>query len=472
MSLLEVLELVNAYLWYVALVVIVIMGVVCTVALRGVQFRSIKDMWHCTFGSAVNKEDDGEKRLSSFQVFCMSMGSRIGVGNITGPVLAILTGGPGAILWMWIFALIGMATSFVETTLGQIYKSRTGDGHYHGGMAFGITKALGNRKMGAIVAFIMILMYLVGFISMEVVSITETVVGAAGDESIKPVFAVIFTLFVGVILLGGVQRVANISTKIVPAMAVLWIGVCLITIALHGSGIIGAFSEIFGYAFVSPECLVGGGIGAVVMAGMKRGVMSNEAGIGTIPNLSSMSDVKHPVSQGMSQALGVFIDLLVSTMTALVILTYADFTTLNGLNLESMPLLQEVLGDSLGAIAPYVVLVFMFLFAFTCLMSDYIIGENNLSIIVDHPKVYPVLFFLVIAVVFISAFYASDELFVVVDIMLAICAFANTYFLFKLGGRALEAYRDYAEQKRAGVSEPVFRRSCLSDSTGVTEWDD
>ncbi len=465
MSLLDGLTLINDYMWYLALIFIVVMGIVCTVMLRGVQFRDVKDMWHCTFGKTVNNEEgtEGQKRLTSFQVFCLSMGSRIGVGNITGPVVAIITGGPGAIMWMWIFAIIGMATSLVETTVGQIYKTRSGDGQYHGGMAFGITKGLGNKRLGMVIAVIMILMYLVGFVSMEAVSISESIVAVAGTDTIKPVFAVIFTLFVLIVLIGGVQRVANISTKVVPAMAVLWIIVCLTTIILQGSGIIGAISGIFGYAFTSPECLVGGGIGAIVMAGMRRGVMSNEAGIGTIPNLSSMSDVKHPVSQGMSQALGVFIDLLVSTMTALVILSYADFDVISGMGVDSMFTLQAIFGDTLGSIAPYVVMIFIFLFAFTCLMSDYVIGENNLALIVDNPKAKILLLILIAVVVFISTFYASDALLVIVDIMLATCAFANTYYLYKLGGRALEAYRDLRDRRMR-----VSRNPCSTNPVSPT----
>ncbi len=467
MSALDVLDLVNEYLWTIALIAIVIMGVASTILLRGVQFRSFRTMWRCTFGDRKEKDSD---TMSSFQVFCMSMGSRIGVGNISGPILAILVGGPGAIFWMWVFGLMGMATSFLETTIGQIYKVKASDGGYRGGMAYGVTKGLGNKRIGLLVAFIMVLMYIVGYVSMEVCTMTGAIVGAVGNEAVKPVFAVIFTIVCGLILMGGIRRVADLSTKIVPPMAILWIVFCIIAIVMHGDGIAAAISSIFNYAFSLPAC-IGGGLGAIIMNGMKRGVLSNEAGVGTIPNLSSMSHVKHPVSQGMSQALGVFIDLWICTMGALVILSFADIETLVNLDMESMGLLQHVLEGSFGSIAPFLVAFFVFLFAFTCLISDYVIGENNLSLIKDSPKVEVGLKLFLLAVIFISAMLASDQMYAVVDFCLALCAFVNTYYMVRLGGRALEAYKDYKRQREEGVEDPVFEKSCLSDQTGVTEWD-
>ncbi len=467
MDLLGGLGLVQEYLWYVALVLIVGMGIVCTLMLRGIQFRNFREMCRCTFGKGSSQEGG----MSSFQAFCLSMGSRIGTGNITGTILAVMTGGPGAVFWMWIFALLGMATSFVESTIGQIYKSRDEEGNCHGGMAYSLIKALGSRRAGVTVAGIMILIYVVGFNSMQVASI-GTSIGAVFGADFKAVFSVIFAIVVFVLLLGGAKRVANISSKVVPVMALMWFVVCIATIVLQADGILNAFSSIFTYAFFSPECVVGGGIGTIVMLGMKRGVLSNEAGIGTIPNLSSMSNVKHPVSQGMTQALGVFIDLLVSTMTALVILSYADYEVLYGMGLEAMPLFQAVLEGTIGGAGPYIVTLFIFLFAFTSLISNYLIGENNLGIIAKDRRARYVLVVIGTLVVFISSFYASDALWVVVDLLLAICAFANTYSLIKLGGRAKEAFRDYMDQKAAGVRDPVFRMSALSDPTGVTEWDD
>ncbi len=463
----DILDFIDTYIWYIAFVLIIAVGLYATVRLKGLQVTSLKEMAKVTFF----KNSDHEKgKLSSFQVFCMSMGSRIGVGNITGPILAILVGGPGAIFWMWIFAAIGMATSFLETTIAQIYKVPKENGGYRGGPAYTLFHGLGMKRLGMIAAFVMIMMYLVGFVSGEVISMSEAVCNAFDFEGNNIVFALLLTAATAVILIGGVYRIANLSVKIVPLMALAWFAICIVSIALSAGGVLNAFAMIFEYAFDIPA-VIGGGFGAIIMNGMMRGVWSNEAGIGTITNLSAMADVKHPASQGYTQSLGVLIDTVVSTMTALVILSYADIDAIVGTGLESIPLLQHIFTDTLGWISPYVVMVFMFVFAFTCLMSDVVIGEGNLMLIKEGRVASLAMKGLLLAVVFLSSFFASDELTVFMDILLATCAFFNTYIMIRLAKRGLEAFRDYRRQKAEGIEEPVFHRSSLSDDTGVTEWE-
>lgn len=466
-----VLEFIDEYIWYVAFVLIVAVGLYATTRLKGIQIAGLREMVRVTF---FNSKERKEGKLSSFQVFCMSMGSRIGVGNITGPILAILVGGPGAIFWMWIFAGIGMATSFLETTIAQIYKVPKENGGYRGGPAYTLFHGLGMKRLGMVAAFVMIMMYLVGFVSGEVISMSEAVQGAFDYEWTHLVFAIVLTVVTGIVLIGGVYRIADLSVKIVPVMAIAWFAICIASIILSKGGVLNAFEMIFGYAFSAPA-LLGGGIGIIVMNGMMRGVWSNEAGIGTITNLSAMADVKHPVAQGYTQALGVLIDTLVSTMTALVILSFADFDILHGMYIDmgedSIPVLQGIFSDTLGTVAPYVVAVFMFVFAFTCLISDVVIGEGNLMLIKDSRMASYAMKAVLLIVVFLSCFFASDELTIFMDILLAVCAFFNTYIMLRLAKRGIEAYRDYRAQKKAGVEEPVFRKTCLSDTTGVTEWE-
>ncbi len=464
----DVLDFIDTYIWYVAFVLIICVGVYATVRLRGIQVAGFKEMVKVTF---LNRGDRREGKLSSFQVFCMSMGSRIGVGNITGPILAILVGGPGAILWMWVFALIGMATSFLETTVAQIYKVPKENGGYRGGPAYTLFHGLGMKRLGMIAAFVMILMYLVGFIFGEVISMSEAVHNAFDFDGINLVFAILLTAATALLLVGGVYKIADLSVKVVPLMAIAWFAVCIVSIAFGPEGILNGIYSIFEYAFNIPS-VIGGGVGAIIITGMQRGVWSNEAGIGTITNLSGMADVKHPVSQGYTQAIGVLIDTLVSTMTALVVLSYADINALVGSGLESIPLLQSIFTDTLGSVAPYVVMIFMFIFAFTCLMSDIVIGEGNLMLIKESKVAKWGMWVLLLAVVFLSSFYASDALVVIMDILLAVCAFFNTFIMIKLARRGIEAFRDYRRQKAEGVEEPVFHKSCLSDDSGVTEWAD
>ena len=466
MSLTEILEHINDYFWYIPLVLIVCLGIYGTYRLKGAQFRDFKEMFRVTF----SKECPHKGKISTLQVFCISMGNRIGVGNISGPILAILVGGPGAILWMWLFALLGMASSLIETTVGQLYKTKDEKGDYHGGPAYTILNGLNMKRVAVFVAVVMILMYVVGFISMEVSSISSALTGAFEFEGNSLFFAILLTAISAGIIIGGISRIAKISVWLVPAMAILWLVLAVISIAFSTGGIINAFVMIFQYAFSVPSA-IGGGIGAMIMIGMKRGVLSNEAGIGTITNVSSMADVEHPTKQGLSQSLGVFIDTIVSTLTALVILSYADIETIIALDLESIDLLQYILADTIGGAAPYLVALFLFVFAFTCLMGDYVIGENNLSFITKNRTAKYVMIAGLLAVVFLSSFYASDAMFAIVDIFLGICGVINCLVMFKLAGRAFEAYKDYRAQRAAGKETPVFSKSCLSDSTGVNEWE-
>lgn len=462
----ELLEETSEDIWYIPLVLIVLLGLYSTFRLGLVQVRGLREMFRATFG-----HDDGRKgRPTPFQVFCMSMGNRIGVGNITGPVLAITVGGPGAIFWMWVFAFLGTATSFLETTVGQLYKAKRPDGRQHGGPAYNIAKGLGLRRASLAVAFIMVLMYILGFVSMEVSSMSEAIDGAFGCGTM--VIAVILTVLSAYIVLGGTERVARLSTAIVPIMGVVWLVICCVCIALSDGGIVDAFSMIFGYAFSIPSA-IGGGIGAMLIIGMKRGVLSNEAGVGTITNISSMANVSHPVRQGYAQALGVILDTVVSTLTALVVLSFGSFGDIWSLYQaegESVDLLQGVMDASIGSVAPYLVALFLFVFAFTSLMSDYVIGENNLFLITRSEKARMAMCIFLLVVVFLSSFYASDALFAIVDILLAVCGTINCLVMFRLGGRAVEAYRDYRRQKASGTEVPEFDRGCLSDDTGVTEW--
>lgn len=465
MSLVDVLNTINDTFWYIPLVLIVCLGLYSTFKLKGIQFRDIREMVRVTF----SREKCTESGLSSFKVFCMSMGNRIGVGNITGPVLAILVGGPGAIFWMWVFAALGSATSFLETTIGQIFKTRTSDGNFHGGPAFNILKGLGMGRVAMAVAIVMVLMYAVGFASMEVSSMSSALCDTFDFANNNLVFATILTLITAVIIVGGVNRVANVSTGIIPIMALGWFILCALAIAMSQGGIIDAFAMIFQYAFSVPSA-IGGGIGAMLIIGMKRGVLSNEAGIGTITNISSMADVRHPATQGLSQSLGVIIDTIVSTLTALVVLSFGSFETIHGMGLESMPLLNEIFESTLGSIAPVLVTLMLFLFAFTSLIADYVVGDNNLSF-VSQKRVYKVIMTVgMLAVVFLSSFFASDAMFLVVDILLALCGIINCIVMFRLGRLAIDAYGDYRQQRAAGVTDPVFDPSCLSDSTGVTVW--
>ena len=417
------------------------------------------------------REKSEHGKVTSFHVFWLSMGNRIGVGNIIGPVTAILLGGPGAIFWMWIFATIGAATSFVETTVGQIYKSRSPEGHFIGGPAYNVSKGLRMKKLGITVAVIMILVYIGGYVLSEICTISTSFTAAFEFEHNTLVISLILTAIAVLVVLGGFKRVAQASVALVPGMAVLWIACCIGVIILNFDGISNAISSIFTNAFFVPSA-VGGGIGAMITWALRRGIWSNEAGEGTTTNISSSADVSHPCMQGLSQSFGVLIDTLVCTVTALVILSFADYEALVDLDMGESELIQHIFSGAMGGIAPTVVFLFMFVFAITCFMGDVVIGHNNLRFITENRYAKYGMYVFIIAVVFLSSYYASEGLYAIMDVFLGVAAIINCYVMFRLSKRALEAYDDYRAQKEAGIENPVFHKSVLSDQTGVTEWDD
>ena len=455
--------------WYVPFALIIALGIYATVKFKGVQFLNLREMCKVTF----SLEKSEKTKITPLHVFCVSMGNRIGVGNIAGPITALIMGGPGAIFWMWVFATLGGATSFVETTVGQIFKSKGEDGEYIGGPAHNVAKGLKSRKFGMVMAVLMIAVYIGGYVLSEISTISTSFTGAYEFENNNLVIAFILAVFAFFVAVGGFKRVAQISLYVVPAMAVGWVVISLVVILMNADGIIDAVASIFYCAFNVPAAL-GGGVGAMLTIALRRGIWSNEAGEGTITNISSSADVPHPAKQGLSQSIGVLFDTITSTMTAMVILSFfhGDYDAMMSAGIEdSMPLLGHVMSQSLGGIAPTLVFFFMFLFAITCFMGDYVIGENNLKFITGDIKAKVGLVLLTIAVVFFAAYYGSDGLYAVMDVLLAICGVINCIVMFKLGRYAYEAYTDYMRQKKEGIEEPVFHRSVLSDPSGVTEWD-
>ncbi len=471
MSFEDVMDIVwefDDYLWFVPFFLIIALGIISTVKLKGIQFREVKEMFRVTFSMEKNSKDD----LTSFHVFCVSMGNRIGVGNIAGPITALLMGGPGAILWMWVFASLGGATSFVETTVGQIYKSRNEEGYYIGGPAYNVAKGLKSKKFGLVMAAMMIAVYIGGYILAEISTISTSFTAAYDFEYNNLVLAFILAVFAVLTAIGGFRRVAQISVVVVPFMAFAWIILCIVVILMNFQGIPGAIASIFTCAFNVPAT-IGGGVGAMLTIALRRGIWSNEAGEGTITNISSSADVPHPAKQGLSQSVGVLFDTLISTMTAMVILSFADFDQIMALGIDdSMPLLEHVMGETIGGIAPTLVFFFMFLFAITCFMGDYVIGENNLKFITSDKKARAALIIVTVAIVFFSAYFGSDGLYAIMDVLLAICGIINCYVMFRLGKYAWEAYADYRRQRAEGIKDPVFHKSALSDPSDVTEWDD
>ena len=461
---------VDDYFWGISFVFLIGLGIIFTIKLKGLQILKIKE----TSSLALSGVSEGKKtsKISSFEAFCIGMGARIGVGNIAGVATAIMMGGPGAVFWMWIFAIIGSASSFMESTLAQIFKEKKEDGHFYGGPAYYASKGLGNRKLGIIAAVLLVLTFGVGFIGVQSCNASSALSGAFDFENNHLVFAIIIAALAALILFKGLKAAAKFSAKVVPIMAVLWIVFALVAICFNIGGVVNAIAMIFQYAFTVPSAL-GGAIGTIIVTGLKRGVFSNEAGLGSVANIAATANVKHPVKQGMIQSFGVLVDtLVVCTITALVVLSYGNFAEISALGLKGANLVQAITADSMGNIANYIIALFMFIFAFTSLIGYYTMSESNARFIKDSKKNILLVRILVIIVAFCAACVTDVTIMdAFSDTFMAAMAAVNMVIVALLSRKVFEAYADYRKQKKAGVEEPEFHKDALSDATGVTEWE-
>ena len=468
-------SVVNTYAWYLAFVFLIGLGLYFTVRTKGVQLNRLGEACRVAFTGI--KEKKGKQTISSFQAFCTSMGARIGVGNIAGVAAAIVMGGPGAVFWMWVFACIGAATSFVECTVGQIFKEKKGDGYFHGGPAYYVKNGLGKPKFAIFMALLVIVTYGLMFVGVQANQASNALQTAFGAD-LAIVFAIVLAVCAALIVFGGIKRVARVSTWLVPTMAILWMLLALAVILVNFTQIPAVIETIFSYAF-GVQQFVGGGMGMMLLWGLKRGVFSNEAGIGSIPNVSSSADVKHPAKQGLMQSVGVLIDtLVVCSATAFVIIIYTNaaypgyaFTAAQQGTLNGVPLVAEALEATLlGPAAPYVLSVFMLVFAFSSLISYYSMSETNLKFITEKKGALVVLRVVIVAMVFFASMMSMGLAWDLADTFQAFMGIFNTAIILFLGKYAFAALKDYFDQRGEGVEEPVFDPSCLPSQNGVTCW--
>ena len=466
----DALGVVNTYVWYVAFILLIGAGLYFTYKLRGLQILKIRETAKLTLSGI--GEGDKTEAVSSFEAFCIGVGTRVGVGNIAGVAMAIVAGGPGAVFWMWVFAIIGSASSFVESTLSQLFKEKKEDGQYHGGPAYYIQKGLGTRKVAILMAFLIAMMTGIGFCAAQASSSVEALTSTFVFDNNTLVFGLVITILTGLIIFGGMKRIATFSSKIVPLMAVAWLALGTITIVMNIEGLINAFVMIFSYAF-GFEQVAGGLLGAVIMTGLKRGIFSNESGLGTIANIAGTADVKHPVKQGLIQCFGTLVDtLVVCTFTAMVILTaFDDYGAILNTGLSNSPLVEYVLNDTIGHIGSILMSLFLLFFAFTSLLGNYAISETNVRFISDRKRSIMVMRIAVVVTVFIASLIGADASILISDTIMAFAGVVNISCVILLSSLAFQAYADWRKQKSEGIEDPVFHRDTLDDATGITEWE-
>lgn len=448
---------VSDVIWTYCLVALLIgCGVYFTWKTRFVQFRMIREMVRLITDSATTLK--GEKHISSFQAFAVSVATRVGTGNLAGVATAIAIGGPGSVFWMWIIALIGSASAFVESTLAQLFKEKHKDS-FVGGPAYYILKGLRLKWMAALFAVLISITFGLSYNSIQSNTICSAMQQAFG---INPLWMGVITAALSlVVVFGGIHRIAKVSSILVPIMAVgyflLAFTVVIMNIAILPDILLQIVKGAFGV-----EQFAGGTLGATMMTGIKRGLFSNEAGEGSAPNVAATAHVSHPVKQGLIQALGVFTDtLLVCSCTAFIILLSSDYAT-NGLN--GIALTQASLQNEIGTTGPIFVAIAVCLFAFSSIIGNYYYGEANIRFLT--PKKSTLNTYRVFSagiVVLFGAIASLDIVWNIGDVCMACLAACNLIAIICLGKYAFRLLDDYRFQKKKGIKDPVFTKDKLPE---------
>ncbi len=447
----NIINLANNILWtYVMIAALIACALYFTIRSGFVQFRMIGEMIRQLANSNERHNAEG-KHISPFQAFAVSLASRVGTGNLAGVATAIAVGGPGAVFWMWIIALIGSANAFIESTLAQLYKRRNED-EFIGGPAYYILHGLKCRWMAILFSVLTILTFGFAFNTVQSNTLCEAVENAFGFSHVY--MGVAITVSTLIIVFGGIQRIAKFSSIIVPIMALGYIVLALTIVVLNIKELPAIIELIVKSAF-GMEQIVGGGMGAALMQGIKRGLFSNEAGMGSAPNVAATATTSHPVKQGLIQSLGVFTDtLIICSCTAFIILMSG--VELGG-GLDGIRLTQEALTTQIGGAGRIFVAVAIFFFAFSSIIGNYYYGEANVKFITSSRKVLGIYRLLVGVMVMAGALMSLQTVWSLADLTMALMTLCNIAAIVLLGGQVFVLLKDYQAQRRAG-KDPVFKK--------------
>jgi len=431
---------------------LIVLGIFHTLTSGFVQFEFFTRM----FRVLLESKPEFKGGISSRAALLVSVGGRVGGGNIAGVAVAITLGGPGAVFWMWVVALIGMATSLFECSLAQIFKRTQPDGTYRGGPAGYILHGLGSsyRWLAVVYAVCLIAAFALGFNAFQ----GNTVAGAVQDSlGVQRIWTgIVLAVCALFIIYGGIKRIAKAADVIVPIMAVVYIGISLIIIVINIADLPGVIATIFKNALGFEEA-IGGGMGAAISQGMRRGLFSNEAGLGSAPNVAATAAVKHPIGQGIVQSLSVFIDtMIICSCTAFVILLGGVYQP-GAEAIDGVVLTQQSLVWHMGDWTQYVLTFSIALFAFSSIIYNYYLGENALAVMADNPVWTHVLRLFVVGLIFLGATApGATSVFFFSDPMMGILAVVNLLAITMLFPVGLRVLNDYRAQLKAGVGQPVF----------------
>jgi AGCS family alanine or glycine:cation symporter len=464
-------EINNALYSYVLIILLAVAGIWFTFRTRFVQFRMLGEQ----FRSMTERPKDG-KGMSSFRALKVSTASRVGTGNIIGVSTALCLGGFGSVFWMWVIALVGASSAFVEGTLAQIYKKKGENGSF-GGPSYYIEKGLHCRPLAILFAVLLIVTYGVGFNMLASYNLQSTFstygfykgVSVGGVNAMPWIIGLIMALLVGYCIFGGGKRISGMTVLLVPVMGVAYVCVSLVIVILNIGSLPSVFAEIFRGAF-DLRAIFGGFGGSCVMYGIKRGLFSNEAGVGSAPNAAATADVSHPVKQGLVQVMSVFIDtVLVCSATAFMCMCSGIEPTKE---LSGAPYVQAALAETLGAVGPVFITVAMVLFAFTTLIGNlYYVNQCMAYISGGEPAKWlrytAYVFFSL--VIFLGAGLSADLLWNIADVTMGLMALINIPVIVFLGKYAFRALRNYEAQRKEG-KDPTFRAKDIGLSDDTDYW--
>ncbi|NBD31598.1 MAG: amino acid carrier protein [Cyanobacteria bacterium] len=450
-------DFLNDLIWSKLLIVLLIgIGLAFTIRSRFVQFRYFGQMLS-NFKEGFNHE---EGHLSSFQALALSVAGRVGAGNIAGVAVAITLGGPGAIFWMWLIGLIGMATSFFECTLSQVFKRAEPDGTYRGGPAYYIEQGLNQRWLAAVFSVLLLVTFGLGFNALQSYTVAASVEDTFGLP--RDMTAFIMMGMLGAIIFGGVKRIAHVAEYIVPIMAIGYFLMSVAVILTNLDGIPSVFASIFRGAFGFDSAITGG-IGAAIIFGIKRGLFSNEAGLGSAPNVAAVAYVKHPVNQGMLQSVSVFIDtMILCTCTAAVILLSGVYEP--GAEVNGVTLTQTAMSEQFGFLGQAFVTIGLALFAFTSMLYNYYLGENSLNFFSEeNHALFNGFRVVTLALIIWGATQDLTTVFGFADLTMGLLALVNLAALVMLFRVGLKVLHDFEKQIRRGEKQPLFSAASLPE---------
>lgn len=458
-----VINQVNTVLWsYILIVLLIGLGLYFTIRTGFVQIRYLGEMFRVLVEGVGNR---GTGQISSFQAFCVSTASRVGVGNIAGVAIAIVLGGPGAIFWMWMVAIVGSATGFVESTLAQIYKIPKGKWTFHGGPAYYIQNVLYMPKLAKLFSVLLMTTFALVYNSLQANTITLSLESAFGWD--RTTVGLVVSLLIALVICGGAHFVARVAEMLVPVMAGAYLLITLVVIVMNFGKLPEVFSLIISNAF-APQAAVAGGFGACLMNGIKRGLFSNEAGEGSVPNAAATAYVTHPVKQGLIQSFGVYVDtLLICSASAALVLLSGVYEI--GGKVTGIELIQRCLAEEVGNWAIIFIGIMIMMFAFSSLVGNYYYGEINLAFLTDSKAALYIFRAAVVAMTMFGSIASLPLVWNLADLFMAFLATTNLYAISRLFKFAKIALDDYEQQRNEGM-DPEFDPHILPSLEGVYAW--